>query len=86
MGEALIRGFLATGVSKAHKICASVRSESRQQALSLLNITLFGDALNEGAAQVAQNSDIIFLAVGLRNLPLQQMQQRLLEYRGNQLL
>lgn len=63
MGEALIKGFLATGVSTSDKICASVRSESRQQALDPLNITVFGNALDEGAAQVARNSDIIFLAV-----------------------
>lgn len=69
MGEALIRGFLATGVSKAHKICASVRNKSKQQALAPLNITLFGDALQEGASQVAQNSEIIFLAVCTNSHP-----------------
>lgn len=65
MGEALIKGFVATGVSKASKICASVRSEARQKAMGALNIKIFGDALRDGAAQVAQNSDIIFLAVCL---------------------
>ena len=63
MGEALIRGFVATGVSRPDKICASVRSESRQQALKPLNIAVYGDALRDGASLVAQNSDIIFLAV-----------------------
>ena len=63
MGEALIRGFVATGVSRPDKISASVRSKSRQQALQPLDITVYGDALQEGASQVAQNSDIIFLAV-----------------------
>ena len=63
MGEALIRGFLATGVSRSDKICASVRSEGRQKALNALNITVYGDALGEGASLVAENSDIIFLGV-----------------------
>lgn len=63
MGEALIRGFIATGVSSPDRICASVRSEPRQQALAQLGINVYGSALGEGAALVAENSDIIFLAV-----------------------
>lgn len=63
MGEALIRGFIATGVSKPDKICASVRSSKRKDIMEEIGITAYGDALDGGAAQVAQNSDIIFLAV-----------------------
>lgn len=63
MGEALIRGFIATGVSKAENISASVRSTERQQALEGLGISVYGDALQDGAASIAKNSDIIFLAV-----------------------
>jgi len=69
MGEALIRGFIATGVSTPDKICACVRSESRQQALEPLGITTYGSALGKGAAKLAQNSDIIFLAVCLQTIP-----------------
>jgi pyrroline-5-carboxylate reductase len=65
MGEALIRGFIGTGISRPEKICACVRSEDRQQALEPLGITTYGNALGEGAAQLAANSDIIFLAVRL---------------------
>ena len=63
MGEALIRGFIGTGVSRPDRICASVRSADRQQALAPLGISVFGNAVQEGAASVAAASDIIFLAV-----------------------
>ena len=63
MGEALIRGFIATGVSRPEKICASVRSSARREVMEGIGITACENALEGGAAQVAKKSDIIFLAV-----------------------
>ncbi|KAK9841735.1 hypothetical protein WJX74_011101 [Apatococcus lobatus] len=63
MGEALIRGFLASGVSVPSNISASVRNAERQRALSMLGIQIFGSATDGGAAEIAANSDIIILGV-----------------------
>ena len=38
MGEALIRGFIQSGVSSAANLSASVRSEERQRAMQQLGI------------------------------------------------
>jgi hypothetical protein len=38
MGEALIRGFIQSGVSSAGNLSASVRSEERQRAMQQLGI------------------------------------------------
>ena len=38
MGEALIRGFIQSGVSAAGNLSASVRSEERQRAMQQLGI------------------------------------------------
>ena len=65
MGEALIRGFINTGVSKPERICASVRSSKSRAIMEDIGVTPYKNALDGGAAEVAQNSDIIFLAVRL---------------------
>lgn len=64
MGEALIRGFCNSGVSSVEQISASVRSFDRQRALSALGLRVYGNALDGGAADLAANSEIIFLGVG----------------------
>ena len=46
------------------QISASVRSSDRQRALSKLGLRVYGDALEGGAADLAANSEIIFLGVG----------------------
>lgn len=63
MGEALIRGFCKSGVSSVEQISASVRSFERQRALSSLGLRVYGNALEGGAADIAANSEIIFLGV-----------------------
>ena len=63
MGEALIRGFCKSGVSSVEQISASVRSFDRQRALSNLGLPVYGNALEGGAADLAANSEIIFLGV-----------------------
>ena len=62
MGEALIRGFVSSGVSSAGKIAASVRSIERQKAMARIGVQTFGNALEGGAAAIAK-SDIIVLGV-----------------------
>ncbi len=68
MGEALIRGFCKSGVSSVEQISASVRSFDRQRALSSLGLRVYGNALEGGAADLAANSEIIFLGVSSRHL------------------
>ena len=64
MGEALIRGFLSSGVSSAGRICASVRTFERRDLLESLGIgNIHDDALAGGAQAVAAESDIIFVGV-----------------------
>ncbi|KAK9848849.1 hypothetical protein WJX84_005716 [Apatococcus fuscideae] len=63
MGEALIRGFLASGVSIPSNLSASVRNAERQRSLSMLGIQIFGSATDGGAAEIAANSDIIIIGV-----------------------
>lgn len=63
MGEALIRGFCKSGVSSYEQISASVRSRDRQKALKRLGLRVYGDAAQGGAAEIAANSEIIFLGV-----------------------
>lgn len=63
MGEALIRGFCKSGVSSVEQISASVRRFDRQRALSAMGLRVYGDALEGGAADLAANSEIIFLGV-----------------------
>ncbi len=62
MGEALIRGFVSSGVSSAHKIAASVRSTDRRNAMAAIGVRTVGNALEGGAADIAK-SDIIVLGV-----------------------
>jgi pyrroline-5-carboxylate reductase len=70
MGEALIRGFLSSGLSSAGRISAAVRSFERREILEQLGIgAVFGDAVEGGAAEVAKFSDIIFLGVKPQALP-----------------
>ena len=68
MGEALIRGFCKSGVSSVEQISASVRSFDRQRALSALGLRVYGNALDGGAADLAANSEIIFLGVSKTEL------------------
>jgi hypothetical protein len=63
MGEALIKGFISSGVSSTAKIRASVRSKERKLAMEALGIKAFGNALKGGAAALAAESDILFLGV-----------------------
>ena len=65
MGEALIKGFCKSGVSSVEQISASVRSFDRQRALRALGLRVYGNALDGGAADLAANSEIIFLGVSL---------------------
>ena len=65
MGEALIRGFITSGVSCANRISASVRNAERQRVLGMMGIQVFGSATDGGAAEIAANSDIIFVGVSL---------------------
>ena len=67
MGEALIRGFVSSGVCSADNISASVRSTERRQAMANLGVQSFGNALEGGAANIAK-SDIIVLGVRCRAL------------------
>jgi hypothetical protein len=69
MGEALIRGFCKSGVSSVEQISASVRSFDRQRALSNLGLRVYGNALEGGAADLAANSEIIFLGVSFIGSP-----------------
>ena len=62
MGEALIRGFVSSGVSTADRISASVRSAERKKAMGALGVLTVGNALEGGAADIAK-SDIIVLGV-----------------------
>ena len=70
MGEALIRGFLASGVSIPSNLSASVRNAERQRSLSMLGIQIFGSATDGGAAEIAANSDIIIIGVRSGRPPL----------------
>ena len=64
MGEALIRGFLKAKISSPGKICCSVNTFERRQALESLGIgKIFGDATDGGAQEVAACSNIIILGV-----------------------
>jgi len=64
MGEALIRGFLKSGVSSAERICASVATLERGELLSSLGIgNVFDDVIHGGAQDVASFSDIIIVGV-----------------------
>ncbi|DBB06415.1 TPA: hypothetical protein ACH3X1_011975 [Trebouxia sp. C0004] len=75
MGEALIRGFCKSGVSSVEQISASVRSFDRQRALSNLGLRVYGNALEGGAADIAANSEIIFLGVSYIGPPTTCMQR-----------
>lgn len=60
----MLRGFLAAGCITPADLSASVRSESRRDALAALGVnSLHGDALHGGAAAVAAAADIIVVAV-----------------------
>ena len=63
MSEALIRGFIASGICAPEDIIASVRSTARWQAMESLGVQPVGDALRGGAAEVAARSDTILLGV-----------------------
>ena len=64
------------------QISASVRSYDRQRALSKLGMRVYGDALDGGAADLAANSEIIFLGVsysGLRYFVAQERVQAMMQ-------
>jgi len=65
MSCALIQGLISdSNCTTADKISASIRSTDRRDLLEKLGITsIYGDALEGGAKQVAEDSDIIFLGV-----------------------
>ena len=63
MSEALIRGFIASGICAPEDVIASVRSTARWQAMESLGVQPVGDALRGGAAEVAARSDTILLGV-----------------------
>ncbi|KAL6773764.1 hypothetical protein ACKKBG_A22395 [Auxenochlorella protothecoides x Auxenochlorella symbiontica] len=71
MGEAMIRGFLESGVSHPSRLSASVRSSARATALSRLGVTrVFQDAVKSGgAAALAASARVIFLGVKPQGLP-----------------
>ena len=67
MGEALIRAFLAAGICTPDSMVASLRNADRRLVLEEMGIQTVGDAVfADGAAEVASQSDIIFLAVSVR--------------------
>ena len=67
MGEALIRGFISSRISSAGKIAVCVKTMERVDALQRLGIgSIFGDATEGGAADVAAFSSIIFLGTKVR--------------------
>ena len=63
MSEALIRGFIASGICGPENVMASVRSSARWQAMKSLGVQPVGDALRGGAAEIAASCDIILLGV-----------------------
>ena len=65
MSEALIRGFIASGICAPEDVVASVRSTARWQAMESIGVQPVGDALRGGAAEVAARSDTILLGVSL---------------------
>lgn len=70
MGEALIRGFIASGLTSAARVSASVRTVERQRALEDLGINdVFDSAADGGAAGVAAAADVIVLGVKPQALP-----------------
>lgn len=70
MGEALIRGFLSSGVSTPGRICASVATLERRELLQSIGIgNVFEEATSGGAAEVANCSDVILLGVKPQAMP-----------------
>lgn len=64
MGEALMKAFLSAGVCTPSGMIASLRNSDRRAGLASLGVQTVGDAIfDNGAAEVAASSDIIFLAV-----------------------
>jgi len=70
MSEALLRGFLSSGVSTPGRISASVTSVERMELLSSLGVgNIFEDACAGGAEGVARCSDVIMLGVKPQSMP-----------------
>ena len=64
MGEALIRGFINSGISSPGRISCSVDAIERRQLYEGMGVgNVFDAAELGGAAGVAANSDIVVLAV-----------------------
>jgi pyrroline-5-carboxylate reductase len=64
MGEAMIRGFISSGISSPGRISCSVNTLERRQLLENLGVgNIFDDAEMGGAAGVAENSEVIVLGV-----------------------
>lgn len=78
VGEAMIRGFCASGISSADRLSASVRSSERQKKMTSLGVRVFQDATRGGAKELAANNDIIVLGVRLTALTRQHLILQLL--------
>ena len=63
MSEALMRGFIASGLVAPENMVASVRSAERWQAMEGLGVQPVGDALRGGAAEIAASCDTILIGV-----------------------
>jgi pyrroline-5-carboxylate reductase len=59
-----IAGFLKAGVSTPGRLCASVRTLERRELLMSLGVgSIYDDAVEGGAADVARSADVILLGV-----------------------
>lgn len=63
MGEAMLKGFFAAGISAPDRVDAAVRSAERHAAMTRLGVTVLPCALAGGAKAIAESSEIIFLGV-----------------------
>eukprot|EP00887_Chlorella_sp_A99_P003481 scaffold7.g3481.t1 len=64
MGQALIGGWIAAGMSTPGRICASIKTFERRDLLENMGIgSIYGDAIEGGAREVAANSRIICIGV-----------------------
>ncbi|KDD74594.1 hypothetical protein H632_c1200p0, partial [Helicosporidium sp. ATCC 50920] len=70
MGEALLQGFIQSGVSSPGLLSASVRNWRRREFLGSIGVgRTFEGASEGGAAGVAKHSDVIMLGVKPQSLP-----------------
>ena len=71
MGEAMIRGFLESGVSHPSRLSASVRSTARAREIAELGVgRVYRDAVTAGGAEaLARDASVIILGVKPQGLP-----------------